>query len=146
METVYNMCRTKRYGLRILLSESDWEEIHSHPEIIKVKQLGLNGEKDYKIYDKPIGSAPGDVSCFIATAAYGSELHWKIDILRYWRDFHLRKSKFGRLFINVYYRLSPKVSSFISHYTILKSFTRILLYPIVTLVSIRIGKKNVNKI
>ena len=29
--------------------------------------LGLEGENDYKLYNSPLGSAPGELGCFIAT-------------------------------------------------------------------------------
>mgnify|MGYP006086320341 CR=1 FL=1 len=142
METVYNICRTTRFAIRKLLRKSDWEEIHTHPEIAKSKPLGLKGENDYKLYNSALGSAPGELGCFIATAAYGSELHWKIDILRYWRDFYLRESKLGRAFIRFYYSVSPRISKVISRSSLLKSITRILLLPVVSLVSLRVRLRN----
>lgn len=141
MGTVFSICQTSRYAIQRILSDSDWEEIHAHPSVSYAKPLGFAGERMYKRYDLPLGSAPGELGCFIATAAYGSELHWKIDILRHWRDFHLRESKFGRFFIRVYYTYSPRISKIVSRSLIVKGLTRLGLYPVVLLVSLRIKMK-----
>ncbi len=52
--------------------------------------------------------------CFIATAAYGTETHPRIDVLRDFRDSYLKRFYFGRLFTRAYYRLSPPVADYIA--------------------------------
>ncbi len=47
--------------------------------------------------------------CYIATCVYGSYDCPEVWTLRRYRDYTLGKSWYGRLFIKVYYRLSPKV-------------------------------------
>ena len=64
--------------------------------------------------------------CFIATAAYGTETHYKIDLLRNFRDDYLKGNKGGELFIENYYRYSPKVANFIASHKTLKESTRVL--------------------
>lgn len=52
--------------------------------------------------------------CFIATAAYGTETHPRIDVLRDFRDDVLKEFYLGRLFVKTYYRLSPPVADYIA--------------------------------
>lgn len=51
--------------------------------------------------------------CFIATAAYGTETHPRIDILREFRDQKMKKYYAGRILVRIYYRLSPPVARYI---------------------------------
>ena len=69
--------------------------------------------------------------CFIATAAYGSAMADEIQVLRKWRDESLLKMKSGRLFVNVYYTISPSIADFIAKSNTLKVHTRRMLRPII---------------
>jgi len=69
--------------------------------------------------------------CFIATAAYGTPLAPEINVLREWRDFKLRKSVGGRMFVKVYYVVSPSIALIIAKSEQLKYLTRKTLTPIV---------------
>ena len=55
-------------------------------------------------------SNQGSGGCYIATAVYGSYDHGSVMVLRRWRDERLAASWQGRLFISIYYRLSPVVA------------------------------------
>ena len=48
-------------------------------------------------------------ACYVATCVYGSYDCPQVWVLRRYRDFYLRKSVFGRLFISVYYAISPQI-------------------------------------
>jgi hypothetical protein len=52
-------------------------------------------------------------NCFIATAVYGDLYHPSVRILRNYRDTTLSKSILGRLFIHLYYIISPHFIGFI---------------------------------
>lgn len=69
--------------------------------------------------------------CFIATAAYGTALAPEIEVLRDFRDRYLMKNLLGRVFVGLYYRLSPPVASYIERHEGLKTATRILITGIV---------------
>ena len=71
------------------------------------------------------------MSCFIATAAYGSPLEPHVAALREFRDRYLRSSALGRAFIRYYYRHSPPVAAFIAEHAWLRSLVRMLLTPLV---------------
>lgn len=62
--------------------------------------------------------------CFIATAAYGSSLHNKVDLLRWFRDNYLRQNWIGRKFIVLYYRYSPPAAEFIAERPWLRQIIR----------------------
>jgi hypothetical protein len=73
--------------------------------------------------------------CFIATAAYGTPYALELQILRRFRNEHLMKNAFGRLFVNVYYQVSPTIASFIGRHEIAKSLTRtILIEPLLLVI------------
>jgi uncharacterized repeat protein (TIGR01451 family) len=83
-------------------------------------------EIDYGI---PIGGiAPG---CFIATAAYGSPLDARLDVLRGFRDRHMLTNALGRVMVAFYYRHSPAIADFIADRDWLRALVRGLLAPVV---------------
>ena len=69
--------------------------------------------------------------CFIATAAYGSQLHPHLDILRDFRDRYLMPKKFGRMLVSFYYKYSPFVADLIANNKVLKVIVQINLLPFV---------------
>jgi hypothetical protein len=78
--------------------------------------------------------------CFIATAAYGSPMAPELDLLRSWRDVELSSIYIGRVFIDVYYRLSPPIAKFIEGHNVLRMIVRKLL--IVPIAILKNRKKN----
>ena len=74
------------------------------------------------------GSGSG---CFIATAAFGSYRAPEVILLQKFRDRILLTNAPGRLFVEYYYRLSPSLANFISHYDSLRSATRLALRPLI---------------
>jgi len=81
------------------------------------------------------GGGGGGGGCFIATAAYGSYLHPKVQLLRDFRDHYLLTNGPGRAFVALYYRLSPPLADFISRHDTLRLVTRFLLTPLVLAVA-----------
>ncbi|MDD3107554.1 MAG: hypothetical protein PHP65_07135 [Bacilli bacterium] len=69
--------------------------------------------------------------CFIATAAYGSNMDDEVQVLSIFRDEYLSKNLFGKAFIKFYYFTSPPIAKFISKFRLLRAVVRIILYPIV---------------
>ncbi|MEP6990913.1 MAG: kelch repeat-containing protein [bacterium] len=77
--------------------------------------------------DCGVTSSSSGSSCFIATAAYGSEMHPQVERLREYRDAVLMRSAGGRLFVRVYYRCSPPVAAVVRRSETLRSVVRYLL-------------------
>jgi hypothetical protein len=73
----------------------------------------------------------GGGGCFIATAAYGSDLHPKVQLLRAFRDRFLLSNPPGRLFVRAYYATSPAMASVIAEHQGLRTATRWLLTPLI---------------
>ena len=73
--------------------------------------------------------------CFIATAAYGSYSEPHVLTLREFRDTVLDKTVLGKLFIRCYYKTSPPIANMIASREYAKKVVRVLLKPIVYLVS-----------
>ena len=73
-------------------------------------------------------------SCFIATAAYGSETASQLDILRDFRDEVLLENALGSRFVATYYRVSPPVANFITKHDFVRAVVReALIDPVVKL-------------
>jgi len=64
-------------------------------------------EQDIK---QALEKAESDGGCFIATSCYGSVDHPSVEALRYFRDNSLSKSTLGRMFIALYYTISPRIA------------------------------------
>ena len=73
--------------------------------------------------EKPSSSG----SCFIATAACGDMNAWEVLTLREFRDRVLTASAIGRLFVQVYYALSPPLAGIISRSPLLRAVAKAAL-------------------
>jgi hypothetical protein len=71
--------------------------------------------------------------CFIATAAYGSPLHYYVGILQKFRDKYVMPNKLGRSLVSLYYKYSPSVADVIVKHKVLKVVVRISLLPLIAL-------------
>jgi hypothetical protein len=71
----------------------------------------------------------GEADCFIAQAAFGSELAGKIDLLRAFRDRVLLTSGPGAALVEAYYRVGPGLAEVVSRSEVRKRIVRVLLLP-----------------
>lgn len=82
----------------------------------------------------PILSGGSESGCFIATAAFGSYLHPKVQLLRDFRDRYLLVNTAGRTFVALYYRFSPPVAHFITSHEKFRILFRWVLTPLVLII------------
>ncbi len=94
--------------------ESNWGSI-----VIELMGYGVGGDP------------PPSGGCFVATAAYGSELADEVNVLRRFRDQYLLTNGFGRLVVDFYYATSPPVARFIAKHEPLRALVRGCLTPVV---------------
>jgi len=88
----------------------------------------------------PTVTLPINVSCFIASAAYGSSLAEPVQLLRGFRDNLALKTFAGSSFMKVfnawYYSFSPAIANFISNSPSLKLLTRAFIYPLIGILTL----------
>lgn len=68
--------------------------------------------------------------CFIATAAFGSELEPEVNVLRRVRDAYLIKSPLGQSLVGSYYTLSPGIARLVAEHEPLRHVVRETLRPV----------------
>ena len=73
----------------------------------------------------------GGGGCFIATAAFGSQLEPHVRVLRQFRDQYLLPNALGKQFVDLYYTYSPPVADVIAAQPVLRSLVRFFLYPLI---------------
>lgn len=66
-------------------------------------------------------------NCYIATLAYGDINHPKVELFRNYRDNKLVKNSFGKLFIKIYYNISPSVVTHLKNKTKINKIIKIAL-------------------
>lgn len=71
------------------------------------------------------------ISCFVATAAYGSPLAGELNVLRSFRDRFLLTHAPGRAFVDWYYSHGPTWAAYLNEHPALKPWVRAGLYPVV---------------
>lgn len=69
--------------------------------------------------------------CFIATAAYGSEMAPEVEVLRQFRNQFLLTNTLGRFFVKTYYWISPPIANFIARHESIRTAVRWTLQPFV---------------
>ena len=77
-----------------------------------------------------------DLSCFIATAAYGTSFSSELYLLRWFRDKYLKSNSIGSWFVKLYYKYSPPVAKYISEHPICATIVRALLFVPVKICSL----------
>jgi hypothetical protein len=90
-----------------------------------------------ELTDAPVNAGGGGTSgCFIATAAYGTDMEPDVVRLRHFRDDYLLTNPAGRAFVNAYYKMSPPIADYIRHNDGERAAVRALLAPVVAAVGL----------
>lgn len=109
-----------------------------------VTQSNENIEAHAAKPDQVVGLLSENGGCFIATAAFGSEMSREVQLLRRFRDGVLLKSSLGKSFVDFYYSHSPHWAQWIAQNENLRQFARISLYPLVffSFLALKLGAAN----
>ncbi len=114
---------------------------------VRIRLLGTGWSDGAEVRFDEIGfwvPASG-VSCFIATAAYGSPMAEEIQILREFRDAYLVTNPAGKALVDLYYRVSPPMAEFITEHPGLKPIVRAGLVPAVAMSVVAVNTAPVQK-
>jgi hypothetical protein len=95
----------------------------------------------WPVRDATTAEEEGVSQCFIASAAYGSQIEPYVNILRKFRDRFLHVNVIGKGFVRLYNTYLPLIADFISNHDNLRVIARVSLLPIVGLsrVALKIG-------
>ncbi|MDD5454914.1 MAG: hypothetical protein PHW62_05410, partial [Candidatus Ratteibacteria bacterium] len=90
------------------------------------------------------GDSAGTIpsGCFIATACYGTPMAKEVKVLSQFRDEYLLDNSLGKIFVAAYYKVSPRIASYISENPCLKNLVRWSLKPLVGLSNILVEEKD----
>lgn len=81
----------------------------------------------------------GSPKCFIATAAYGTNMEEDVLTLREFRDQYLLSSPAGKELVNAYYEISPPIADGIRGSKAARAVIRSLLVPVVQTCKVLLG-------
>lgn len=112
------------------------EGFSAYPESAEV--FGIQEANDLSLSELFKKSGSG---CFIATAAYGDSSHDDVRILRDFRDEWLLRRFLGRVFVCLYYVLSPHLAAVIARFELTRKLVRLLLKPVVKFSGFVLWKK-----
>lgn len=130
--------KEQRFSVKVTTLSEDYDATNDNRQLDITISDFSNCKDNDNPYNLPEGVVPGGGGgggCFIATAAHGSYLHPKVRVLRDWRDQVLLTTGPGRWFVRQYYRYSPPVADFIAERDWLKALVRLMLLPLILLVS-----------
>lgn len=117
---------------KLIFKWDDPRVVDEVTRILKIKNsmvVLIQEGKQFEIY-----YYANESTCFIATAAYGSSFSPEVMAFRKFRDDMLLTSKIGTVFVNLYYRISPPLASFIQRDDFLRAVTKyLILAPILRL-------------
>ena len=98
----------------------------NNPSTMEFEVYGFSGAQAgiFTLSDSGIGR------CFVATAAFGSEMDWHVKFLSEFRDKRLLTNKFGRRFVDLYYKVSPSVAHYLRKHPTARAAVRYALIPV----------------
>lgn len=94
------------------------------------KLTGIERNLD-NVFSGNLGRQPKAGGCYVATAVYGSYDAPPVLVLRRFRDERLQRSRRGRAFVRVYYKVSPPLASRLGSATTMNRAVRAVLDRVV---------------
>lgn len=92
----------------LLLAEGKGERAQAK---VLLERAAAAAPRDINIQNNLKAVSGGGGGCFVATAAWGTDMAPEVESLRSWRDRVLLRSRVGRLFVKVYYQISPPLAA-----------------------------------
>ena len=92
---------------------------------------GSGNDNDDASSGKTVTTSSSDGNCFIATAAFGSQLAGQVQILRQFRDKYLLTNTLGQKFVAWYYNNGPIAANWIKDKPLAKVAVQAALYPLI---------------
>lgn len=113
--------------------DDDPGEIFSDSERSDAPDRVENDPREAQEDDEPHDTVSDDVdrTCFIATAAYADPTHPDVQFLREFRDQWLVKRIWGRLFVQIYWRVGPPAARFVDNRPVVAEAAKIIIASIV---------------
>lgn len=105
----------------------------------QIKKKGMFEDK-HNYFKKYVDYDMNYWKCYIATSVYGSYDCPEVLILRQFRDQKLKKTLIGRLFIRMYYVISPTIVKYFGNTKIFKIVFKKLLDKIVKYIELKMKK------
>lgn len=103
-----------------------------YPDIIKRAQAFAKSAKNPQTIKSFIKEASSQrPRCFIASSSFESNFAPEVIYLRLFRDYFLNKLPFGQLFIQMYYRVSPKIATILDSSFILRTLSKALIKALI---------------
>lgn len=110
-------------------SQTNTAIVHSvNPEAAQADNVSVSS---LSVAALQVNASGGGGGCFIATAAWGSDMQKDVRYLRAFRDNYLLDNRAGRWFVRQYYRYSPPLADYIRSRPRLRALVRVLLGPLV---------------
>ncbi len=115
------------------IQEKDTLRAPAEATHVRITLFGKDWPDGGEVRFDGVGFYPVGRDCFIATAAYGTPMAEEVQVLRDFRDGHLRTNPMGQALVGLYYRVSPPMAEFIDEHPSLKPVVRMGLAPAVIL-------------
>lgn len=122
---------SSRYGQRLATTSRNLLKIlpycKNKQEIIRKANRYLKSSKNYNVFKnfcRESSRLKKGGGCYIATASFGSQSTWQVQTFYHFRDKILYKSFNGRLFICIYYLVSPTLANYIANRPSLKKLSK----------------------
>jgi hypothetical protein len=107
-----------------------------YPDIIRKAEIFQRSAKNPNVIKQFLKmSSETRPRCFIATAAFESVYAIEVQQLRFFRDHQLRDQKWGRSFIRLYYKYSPRFACLLDKHPWAKPAVRAILKLLIKCVS-----------
>ncbi len=121
MNAAYQPKLKEKVGMMVEFSK----HAPSFPRIARKMVAYTKKSKNREIFNDLLTKCNAPRSkCFIATSTYGDPLHPQVLVLTRFRDEILERHLFGRLFIWIYYKVSPPIADFLDTHPQLKPTSR----------------------